>query len=74
LIRLVIKLYIFIIVIDVILSYIPSLKYNVWAMKVRKVADFGLDPIRRFLPLKDLPFDISPIILILLLNLFMALW
>ena len=73
-IRLLINVYILIIIVDTILSYIPSMKYNLWAMKLRKVADFGLDPIRRFLPLKDLPFDISPIILILLLNLVMLLW
>jgi YggT family protein len=69
----IINFYILVIIVDTILSYVPSLKYNLWVMKIRKISNFSLNPIRKLVP-ADLPLDISPIILILGLKLIEALW
>lgn len=72
-IRIILNIYIFIIIIDTVLSYLPPFKDALWARKIRKIVDYTLAPIRKVLP-PDLPFDISPIILILLIKMFEALW
>lgn len=72
-IRFIIKAYILILVADMVISYFPQLRHNEAARWVRKAADFTERPIRELLP-KDLPFDFSPLIVILILNLLMALW
>ncbi len=72
-IRLIIKAYILILIADMIISYFPQLRHNDLARWVRKAADVTERPIRDMLP-KDLPFDFSPLIVILILNLLMALW
>ena len=72
-IRLIIQLYIFIIVAHIIVSYIPELRYKPWALKMRRLVDFTANPIRRSLP-ADMPFDFSPLIVIILLELFVALF
>lgn len=72
-IRIILNIYIFIIIIDTVLSYLPQFKDALWARKIRKIVDYTLAPIRKVLP-PDLPFDISPIILILLIKMFEALW
>ena len=72
-IRFIIKLYIFILIADVVLSYFPQVRNNEVVKYIRKAADFTERPIRKLLP-PDLPFDFSPLIVILLLNLLMALW
>lgn len=72
-IRALLNLYILILVVDTILSYLPQFRNTPWGLKIKKVADFSLAPIRKVLP-PDLPFDISPIIVILLVKLIEALW
>lgn len=72
-IRFLIRLYIYLIIVDAVLSFFPSVRHYHWAKMVRRVANYVLDPVRKILP-KDLPFDISPIIVIFLLNLLMLLW
>ncbi len=72
-IRLVIDSYIFLIIIDAVVSYIPQAKFHPLAKKLRMVTDFTQKPLRSHLPM-DLPFDPSPIIVILLLNLIKVLW
>lgn len=72
-IRLLIDLYIFLIVVDVILSYFRQFRFHPLVLKLRKVTGVFQEPIRRYLSM-DLPFDPSPIIVILLLNLLKALW
>lgn len=72
-IRLIIRLYILVLILDAIISYFPNLKYNKIAIKIKQLADFTLAPIRRVLP-DDLPFDLSPVVAIIILNLIMALW
>jgi YggT family protein len=63
-IRLLIDVYIGMIIVDAILSYFPQYKNKSWALKLRKVVDFSCAPIRRLLP-PDLPFDFSPLVVIL---------
>jgi YggT family protein len=72
-IRMIINLYILVIILDVILSYLPQFRSQQWALMIKKAANFTCRPIRQFLP-PDMPFDISPMIVIILLNLLVALW
>ena len=72
-IRFFINLYIYIIIADVIISFIPQYANEPWARFIRKLANYTLDPVRKILP-KDLPFDISPLIVIILLQLIPTLW
>lgn len=72
-IRAIIHLYILIIIADVVLSYIPQYRLRPWAQMIKKIADFSLDPVRKILP-KDMAFDISPLVAIMILQIIMALW
>lgn len=72
-IRFLIYVYIGIIIADAILSYFPQYKNHPWAQVIRQAAEVTLKPVRKILP-PDLPVDLSPIIVILGLNLLMALW
>lgn len=72
-IRFLIDIYIFILVSDVILSYFPQYRYKNWAMHIKKVSDFTCNPVRKLLP-PDLPFDFSPMVVIIFLKLIEALW
>jgi YggT family protein len=73
LIRVLIDLYIFLLVVDIILSYLPQYRHHVAVTNIRRLADFTCAPVRRWLP-KDLPFDFSPLIVITLLKLLELLW
>ena len=72
-IRALLDFYILILIVDAILSYVPSMRRQIWAQKIKKVADFTCAPIRRYLP-PDLPFDVSPLVVIVLIKLIQALW
>lgn len=72
-IRFLIKIYIFLIIGDAILSYFPDLRSQSWYQTLRRITEFTQKPIRKMLP-PDLPFDPTPIIVIVLLNVVMALW
>lgn len=72
-IRFIIKLYIFLIIIDAILSYFPALRRHPLVLNLRRVTDLTLKPIRKILP-PELPIDVSPLIVIIILNILMALW
>tara|TARA_B100000925_G_scaffold289318_1_gene271925 strand:+ start:2852 stop:3073 length:222 start_codon:yes stop_codon:yes gene_type:complete len=72
-IRLLIQLYILILIINSFLSYVPSLRSQDWAAQINKVSELTCRYVRPYMP-KDLPFDISPVVVIILLNLIMALW
>jgi YggT family protein len=72
-IRIIINIYIWVIILDSLLSYFPQYKNQDWAKAVKKAADVTLKPIRKIVP-QDLPFDISPIIIIILLNILPAVW
>lgn len=72
-IRLLIDLFIYILVLDAILSFIPSIQNQDWVKAIRKVTNPILNPIRKLLP-QDLPFDMAPLAVILLLNIIKVLW
>lgn len=72
-IRSLIELYILLLFVDVILSYLPQFKRNIWVMRVHKAANYTCGPIRKYLP-QDLPFDFSPLVVILILTILKALW
>lgn len=72
-IRFLIDIYIFILIADIILSYIPDIKNHQATQFIKKIADFTCRPIRKQLP-PDLPFDFSPLIVMLLLRLFVAIF
>ena len=72
-IRALIDLYILILIINVILSYVPKLRGHQVVVQIRKIADYSCQPIRKALP-KDQPFDFSPVVVIVILNLIKVLW
>ena len=72
-IRLALKIYIIVLIADAVLSFFPQFRHNPWAKNIKKAVDFSCKPIRKFMP-PDLPFDISPMIVIILIQLVMALW
>jgi YggT family protein len=72
-IRTILDLYILVLIVDVIISYIPSVKYQPWAKTIHKVSEFTCKPVRQILP-PDLPMDPSPMIVIIGINLLKLLW
>lgn len=72
-IRFLINAYILVVILDAVLSYFPGLKGQSWVQILRQIADFTQKPIRKVLP-PDMPIDLSPLIVILGLQLLMALW
>lgn len=65
------QLYIYIIIIDVIMSYFPQMRNQVWAQKLHQIADISLRPVRDMMP-GNLPFDISPMIVIIVIQILMS--
>ena len=55
------------------MSYLPQYRSQKWAQMVKQLADYTLNPVRKILP-PELPFDLSPLIIIFLLNLVKVLW
>jgi len=72
-IRALIDLYILLLVVDVIISYIPQVKNHQISVQIRKLANYTCGPIREVLP-KNQSFDFSTVIVIFLLNLLKVLW
>lgn len=72
-IRFLLNLYVLILILDTILSYIPQARSHELGILIRKAADFTCRPIRRLLP-PDLPFDFSPLIVILIIGFIKAAW
>ena len=72
-IRPLLNLFLILLVVDAVLSYIPQVRQQVWAQKLKQGADFVLNPIRKFLP-KVWPVDVSPLIVIIIVKLFELLW
>jgi uncharacterized protein YggT (Ycf19 family) len=63
----------FIVIADAILSWFPQYRHESWALKIKQLAGYTLNPIRRVLP-SDLPVDLSPIIVIIIIQLIPSLW
>ena len=72
-IRIVLNVYIIILIVDALLSFLPKYKNHPWSLQVKKLADFSLKPVRKMLP-PDLPFDFSPLVVILFIQILKALW
>ncbi len=64
------QIFIYILIIDVIMSYFPQMKSQKWAQTLHKIADAPQKPIRDLLP-RDLPLDPTPMILIILIQMLM---
>ena len=72
-IRALINLYILLLILNTILSYLPQFRNQAWAYNIRRAADVTCKPVRKYLP-PDLPLDPSPFIVIIILKLIEALW
>ncbi len=72
-IRTLINLYIILLFIDAILSYLPQYQHKPWRRKIKQLADLTCGPLRKILP-SDLPFDFSPLIVFAILRLVVAFW
>ncbi|MGZ3787022.1 MAG: YggT family protein [Bacteriovorax sp.] len=72
-IRLLLKIYMYALIFDAIFSYFPELEKYQWRKVLRKGCNYTCDPIRKRLP-AHLPFDFSPLLVILLINLLIFLW
>lgn len=72
-IRSLLNLYVLVLIIDVILSYLPQFKGHPVAQFIKKAADFTCRPIRQVMP-PDLPFDFSPMVVIIIIQVLKVLW
>ena len=63
----VITLYLFIIVIHALLSWVRPDPFNPIVRILAMLSDFILDPIRRLIPMHSLGIDLSPIVAVLFL-------
>jgi|GEM_PF-566998 len=73
-IRTLLNLYIYLVIIDTFLNYFPKWENTEWRNKIRRYSNFALIPIREKIEVLKLPVDISPLILILLIQIFKFLW
>jgi YggT family protein len=64
------QLFIYLIIADIILSYVPQARGQKWAQMIHKIADAPQRPIREMLP-QGLPIDFSPMIVIILVQMLM---
>jgi uncharacterized protein YggT (Ycf19 family) len=69
---LVLQLYIYVTIFDIILSYIPEVKSKEWAQMVHKSTEVVQKPIRDMLP-AGMPIDPAPLIVIILCQILMYL-
>ena len=68
----ILQLYIYIIIAEIVLSYLPQFKSQKWAQIIHRLADATLRPVRDLLP-QNLPIDLSPMIVIILIQMLMFL-
>ena len=64
----ILDVYVLILIIDVILSYLPQFKNYPAAIYIRKASEFTCKPVRKLINQmfpQDFPFDFSPFIVIL---------
>lgn len=72
-IRILIDVYIFLIIADAIISYLPQIHHYQFVKMLKVATEFSQAPIRKHLP-QGLPIDASPIVVIMILKIFAALW
>ena len=58
---------------DVVLSYLPQFNNTEWRLFIKKLADYTCKPIRGFMP-QDMPFDLSPLVAMVLLQMVSSLF
>lgn len=68
----ILQLYIYIIIADIVLSYLPQLRSQKWAIIIHRLADATMRPIREALP-QGMPIDPSPMVVIILIQILMYL-
>ena len=68
----VLQIFIYIIIADVLLSWVPDVRRQPWAQKLHEFANIPQKPIRDMLP-KDIPLDPTPMIIIMLCQILMYL-
>ncbi|MDC0254607.1 YggT family protein [Bacteriovoracales bacterium] len=73
LVRLIVEAYIMVILADVVLSYLPQFNNAEWRVFIKKLADYTCKPIRSFMP-QDMPFDLSPLVVMVLLQMVSSLF
>jgi YggT family protein len=66
------QLYIYVIIADILMSYIPEARKQKWAQVLHKIADAPQKPIREMLP-ENMPLDPTPMIIIILIQMLMYL-
>lgn len=64
------QLYIYIVIADIILSYVPNVREQKWAEWIHKAAAVSTKPIRELFP-RDIPIDPAPMIVIILIQVIM---
>jgi uncharacterized protein YggT (Ycf19 family) len=73
-IRTLLAAYSFLLVLDAILSYFVNFNNENWRLKLKYICDLSCSPIRKKLEGFHLPIDISPLIVILTIEVFKFLW
>ena len=68
----ILQIFIYILIADVILSWLPDVRKQPWAQKLHEFANIPQKPIRDLFP-KDIPIDPAPMILIILCQILMSL-
>lgn len=66
----ILQLFIYLMIADIILSYVPNARNQEWAKMLHKIADAPQKPIREMLP-QNMPLDPSPMIVIILIQMLM---
>lgn len=66
----ILQLFIYIIIIDALLSWAPQVRSQKWAEMLHRIAEAPQKPIREMLP-SNLPIDPTPMILIILIQMLM---
>jgi uncharacterized protein YggT (Ycf19 family) len=72
-IRVLLDIYILVLIIDAALEFFPQYSKHQFAIYIKRLSDLTVKPVRRLLP-KEWTFDVSWIIVILGIKLFMYLW
>ena len=67
------QIFIYIIIADALLSWVPEMRRQPWAQKLHQIADSPQKPIREMMP-KDMPIDPTPMIVIILIQMLMYLF
>lgn len=68
----VLQIFIYVIIADVLLSWVPEVRRQPWAQKLHEFVNIPQKPIRDMLP-KDIPLDPSPMIIIIICQILMYL-